>query len=64
MNLNRRSLLKALAALPLSVGGALAPRLANLTNLEMWLLESGRGQIPWPTFSRLLQVVGAVAGRK
>jgi hypothetical protein len=38
--------------------------MANLPNVEMWLLERGQGQIPWPAFSRLLQVVGAFAGRK
>lgn len=64
MNVNRRSILKALAAAPLSITSMLAPRLANLPNVEMWLLERGRCHIPSPAFSRLLQVVGAFAGRK
>ena len=64
MKINRRSILKALLAAPLSITGALAPRLATMQNLEMWLLERGQGHIPWPTFSRLLQVVESFAGGK
>lgn len=63
MNMNRRTMLKSLLCGPLAAVGALAPRLAGSSGLEMWLLQRGQSQLSWLTFSGLLDVLKTFTGR-